>query len=169
MDTPGRPGGGQDPQLVLAQLLSGAGDSGRGSGPRREAPGGNTDDVAGSLAAALQLSADDLNALFEFTEDGPQLVVHSSRVPKTNVQAATEFAILVTRAREILGLETEAGDIRKALDRYGKYDATNFSKQIAKVDPSRLNYSKTSKKLTLRHPGREFACDLAKRYVGAET
>ena len=125
-------------------------------------------DAGNKLAAGLGLSAEDVAAIFDLTDSGPELNVHSSHLPSKTAQTVREFAVLITCARDLIGLETTDKELRSALDRHGRYDPTNLTKQIATIDPSHLGYAKTSKKFTPRNPGREQAITIAKRYAGVE-
>lgn len=118
------------------------------------------------LAAAFGASATDIAALFDMSSGEPVLAVHTSRLPRTNSEATKEFAVVVSRAREVLDLETTDKEVRAALEQHGRYDRSNFSKQMAAIEPALLAYHKGSKKISMRIPGREEASRIVARYLG---
>ncbi len=119
------------------------------------------------LSAEFDVPSDDVRALFDLTGD-PELNVHSSLLPESKSEAVRDFAVVVALARQAVGLETTDKDVRRALDRHGQYDPTNFTKQVAKIPPQHIGYSKVSKTFMLRNPGRERARELVKTYLGVE-
>lgn len=127
---------------------------------------GDSGDALDVLASGFASSRDDIAAVFAIVEGEPELNIHSRFVAQRKSDSTEEFAIVVSRARELLGLDTTDDPVRKALERHGRYDQTNFSKYVKAIEPNYVSYQRTGKRFALRNAGRERASELIKRYLG---
>lgn len=136
-------------------------------GPRAagtEAPG------LARLAARAKVTEVALADVFEIDEDHVSLHVASSRISSVKRRATVEIALLIASARQASGVDdgwTAATHIRDTLQRYGRYDTSNFSAYLRNAADS-FNYrgKATSLELRLTQYGWETALELVRSLAG---
>jgi hypothetical protein len=123
------------------------------------------------IAAGLGVELDKVKRLFAEKDGAPQLIVKSSKLPKTKAAAAHDLALLMMAGRQLGGLDeyTEAEVLRDLVKRYGKFDQSNFAQQMKALDHYILTDGKgASAKRKLTHPGIEAATEMVEKYSAAE-
>ncbi len=120
-----------------------------------------------ALARYFKISPDEVQHLFDATEEQPNLVVSTKQLASSKAQAAREIALLVTGALTALGLETTTSHVRDVADDYGKYDNANFMTTLTNmVEISVLGKRRSQNRIIrMKVAGVEAAQDLATRIV----
>ena len=120
------------------------------------------------IAAGLAIDSKEIRNLYDETDGAPVLIVKSNKLPSSKAAGAHDIALLVMAARQLGGVDdyTEAGVLRDAAKRYGKFDQANFGKHMTALDNLILTKGKgPSAKRKLTQPGIEAAAELAKEYL----
>ncbi len=89
-------------------------------------------------------------------DEEPEIVVSVRRLAETDAEATRQLALLVTGARQGLGLEewTSASEIREWSKRYSRYDSKNFARTLTEMEEEFSTRGKgVSKELWLTMPG----------------
>jgi hypothetical protein len=152
-------------------LLAGAHPAdGAGQTPVRPASGGPAppSGLLDRIAAGLAIDSKEIRNLYDEADGAPVLIVKSSKLPSSKAAGAHDIALLVMAARQLGGVDdyTEAGVLRDAAKRYGKFDQANFGKHMTALDNLILTNGKgSSAKRKLTQPGIEAAAELAKEYL----
>ncbi len=151
---------------VVAHMLASTGQGERlpSQGTRDNGGGGEL----AALAEALSIPLDAAGALFDMSSGEPELNVPARRLPRNKAEATRDFAILITGARRILDLDSPTDVVRRALDRHGCLDASNFTQHLRSADEAFINYQSTSRTLVIRVPGQERASEIARRFAGLD-
>lgn len=128
------------------------------------------DSPGGLLACRLGVPYEDIMEVFNFSDNGPELVVGSGKLPPATAAATKQIAILVAAARQGIGLEewTSFSAIREACRLYNRLDTNNFAGTMKEVEGyfSVRNPSPRKREVKLNRPGWEHASELVARLVG---
>lgn len=129
-----------------------------------------TADSAGAqLASRLSASYEDVIEVFNFGEQGPELVVGSGKLPVQAAAATKEIAILIAAARQGTAMEewTPFSEIRAACAQYGRLDSANFAGTMKELESffSFRSPSPRKREVKLNRPGWERAADLVRHLV----
>jgi hypothetical protein len=158
---------------AAVELLAGAhpaDGADAGQTPDRPASGGSAppSGLLDRIAAGLAIDSNEIRNLYDEADGAPVLIVKSSKLPSSKAAGAHDVALLVMAARQLGGVDdyTEAGVLRDAAKRYGKFDQANFGKHMSALDNLILTNGKgSSAKRKLTQPGIEAAAELAKEYL----
>lgn len=127
--------------------------------------------VLDAIVSGLDVNADLVRRLFADRNGEPELIIKSSKLPKSKAAAAPDIALLLMAARQSASIDdyTDAETIRAACRRYGQFDQSNFGKHMKSLDNFILTQGKgVSTKRKLTHPGLEAAKALIEKYAAAE-
>ena len=126
-------------ERVLDHLLDSWGSLGAAAPNTRvssESPGTEAEQADGVLAGEQQrldalaryfkISPEDVENIFDASEEQPTLVLSTSQLAGPKAKATREIALLVTGALTALGLESTTSHVKDVADDYGKYDVSNF-------------------------------------------
>lgn len=134
-----------------------------GTPPTIESPGA-------LLSTRLGIEYEDIVEVFNFAETGPELVIGSGRLPSATAAATKQIAVLVTAARQGIGLEewTSFASIREACHAYGRLDTNNFASTMKEIEGyfSVRTPSPRKREVKLNRPGWEHASELVAELVG---
>lgn len=116
-----------------------------------------------SLAKTLNIGVEQLDDMFDITEDSVMLTISSKQLPKNKSQATKMIALLIGVANEeLFKKQTSYDEIRRAADYLGCLDQSNFSKQMKQLDSLiKIKGSGRKAEFTLKQPGREEAATIA--------
>lgn len=123
------------------------------------------------IAEEMEVEPQKVRRLFAEKNGEPELILKSSRLPKTKAAAAADIALLVMAGRQAAGIDdyTEAELLRGTVKRYGKFDSANFSSQMKALDNFILADGKgATVKRKLTHPGMEAAAELVEKYTAED-
>lgn len=124
-----------------------------------------------TIAKKLEVEPAIVRRLFAEKDGEPELIVKSSKLPKSKSAAAPDIALLVMAGRQAGGIEdyTESSVLREAAKHYGKFDQANFATQMKSLDNYILTDGKgVSMKRKLTHPGIEASVALIEKYATAD-
>jgi len=140
--------------------------------PERSGPHTSGDQAPGlaRLAARARVSETALADVFEIGENHVSLHVASSRMAPSKRRATVEVALAIAAARQASGVDdgwTAVAHVRESLERYGRYDSSNFSSYLHSAAES-FNYRGKAASLELRltQPGWETALGLIRSLAG---
>jgi hypothetical protein len=143
--------------------------------PERSGPQSSGDQARGlaRLAARAQISEAALADVFEIDESHVSLHVANSRIASSKRRATADVALAIAAARQASGVDdgwTSVAHVREALERYGRYDSSNFSAYLRSATDS-FNYrgKATSLELRLTQHGWETALGLIRSMAGETT
>lgn len=73
---------------------------------------------------------------FEVEDGVPRLTIARGKLASSKKAATQQIALLVAAARQAVRVEnwTESKTIRKAVERYGKYNSPNFAAAISELE-----------------------------------
>jgi hypothetical protein len=121
------------------------------------------------LAARTRLSVKALEDIFDIGETTVSLHVASSRISATKSRATRDVGLLVVAGRQGAGIDeqwTLVAHVREALQRYNRYDQSNFAANLKACDDVFNSKGKgNSAELRLTQPGWEAAAELMRSLV----
>lgn len=120
-----------------------------------------------ALARYFKVSSDEVELLFDVSEEEPGLVLESKHLANPKAHATQEITLLVTGARTALGQQTTTSEIRSVADDYDRLDGPNFMAALGKMPGISVLGRPGSPNRTVRMKvtGAEAAQALAQRIV----
>lgn len=152
--------------------VDGAGASGGvGTVPSEDGASAPVTGLVDRIAAGMGIDPGEIRKVYEEVDGAPVLIVKSTKVPRSKAAGTHDVALLVMAARQLSGIDeyTEAGVLRDAAKRFGRFDQGNFGKHMTALDNLILTRgTRSTAKRKLTEPGIEAAAELAKRYLTDE-
>ncbi len=87
-----------------------------------------------AVADFFDVEPDQVEHLFDVSQDEPALVLHSSKLESAKTPATRQIALLVTGLRTALGLDTTTKHIRSTVDDFSRLDTSNFMGALVNME-----------------------------------
>jgi hypothetical protein len=132
---------------------------------------GSPDSASNKLARALGVTAEVLELVYVISNDGVDVVLSRSKLPKEKFPAVRALTILVSAGRQGLGLDdgwTGVDVIRDVCRDFGVLDANNFAAAVSAVgDAFVLKGKGAQRQIKVTRAGFEEAARLITQFVGS--
>ena len=123
---------------------------------------------ADAIARYFKVDPQDVEHIFDISNEEPVLSVHTSRLHNSRAVATREIALMVSGARTALGQETTTSHLRAAADDRNKLDSGNFMKTLGDMQEISVlgKHGSPNRVVRMRVSGVEKAQALAQKLVG---
>lgn len=128
-------------------------------------------DLVPRIAAKLKVDQQLVEDVYAVDDGELKVVVAASKLEKTKAGATKQLALLVAAGRQGAGLETwtQSDELREVAKDFGKFDVTNFGKQLRELDdPFNFTGSGTNIKVKVNRGGWEAATALVTKLAGGD-
>lgn len=120
------------------------------------------------VASYFKIKPEDVEHIFDVSDEEPILNVHTSRLDSSRAVATREIALLVGGARTALGRETTTNHIRAVADSFGKLNSSNFMKTLGDMQEISVlgRRGSPNRVFRMKVSGAEKAQALAQQLIG---
>lgn len=121
-----------------------------------------------AIARYFKINPEDVEHIFDVSDDEPELIVHTTRLDSSNAVATRDIALLIAGARTALGQDTTTHHVRTVTDNFGRLDSSNFMKILGAMPEISVlgRRGSPNRVIRMKVSGVEKAQELAQQFIG---